>query len=372
MTTGEPNRGRLTAPARACVVLLTVGLAACSSSQAPAPTAGACPAAHNGALISAHRGGAAYAPENTLVAFANAVRLGADELELDTQLSADGELVVIHDDTLDRTTDCSGTIGALTLAEVQACDAAYWFAPGQPTTVPDAALAHPLRAQGVRVPSLREVLDWHAQLPCPPRLSIEIKNIPGESNFDPAGTRIAEVLVPLLESYALEQRATVQSFWPLSLDAVKRMNPAIATQFLTTSSTGQTAAQNLAYVIAAAHDISAPNFDAPDFNAAFVELAHGAGKAVIPYTADASADIAAVLETGVDGLITNYPACALARQDRLQATKPTPDGVPNTAACPQALGNTLPAMPDRPSAEVCAALRPPRWQPASGTAADGA
>ncbi|MFP5305591.1 MAG: glycerophosphodiester phosphodiesterase, partial [Gammaproteobacteria bacterium] len=187
-----------------------------------------------------------------------------------------------------------------------------------------------------------------------------------------AGTRIAEVLVPLLESYALEQRAIVQSFWPLSLDAVKRINPSITTQFLTTSSTAQTAAQNLAYVIAAAHDISAPNFDAPDFNAAFVELAHGAGKAVIPYTADTSADIAAVLETGVDGLITNYPACALAQQDRLQATRPTPDGVPNTAACPQALGNPLPAMPDRPSAEVCAALRPPRWQPASGTAADGA
>src|SRR3546814_17318593 len=59
-------------------------------------------------------------PENTMTAFANAARLGVDELEMDTQLTADGELVVIHDDTLDRTTNCSGSVGAMTLADIEA------------------------------------------------------------------------------------------------------------------------------------------------------------------------------------------------------------------------------------------------------------
>ncbi|MBW3659978.1 MAG: glycerophosphodiester phosphodiesterase, partial [Actinobacteria bacterium] len=63
----------------------------------------------DGVVVSAHRGGAAYAPENTMVAFRNAVRLGVDQLEADTQLTADGRLVLIHDDTVDRTTDCSGS-----------------------------------------------------------------------------------------------------------------------------------------------------------------------------------------------------------------------------------------------------------------------
>src|SRR3546814_7190219 len=88
-------------------------------------------------------------PENTMTAFANAARLGVDELEMDTQLTADGELVVIHDDTLDRTTNCSGSVGAMTLADIEACDAAYWFAPGQDVTVPADDRDNPLRGHGI-------------------------------------------------------------------------------------------------------------------------------------------------------------------------------------------------------------------------------
>lgn len=151
---------------RPLLLLASAGLAACSSGGGNGGgSQGHCPLPASGPLVSAHRGGAAYAPENTLVAFQNAHRLGVDEIELDTQLSADGELVVLHDDTLDRTTNCSGTVGALPLAELQACDAAYWFAPGQATTTPDTALEHPLRGRGITIPSLRQVLDWHAALP---------------------------------------------------------------------------------------------------------------------------------------------------------------------------------------------------------------
>ncbi|HEY9546194.1 MAG TPA: glycerophosphodiester phosphodiesterase family protein, partial [Solimonas sp.] len=184
-------------------------LGACGVSSEPVGTAASCPVPGT-PLISAHRGGAAYAPENTMTAFANAARLGVDELEMDTQLTADGELVVIHDDTLDRTTNCSGSVGAMTLADIEACDAAYWFAPGQDVTVPADDRDHPLRGHGIHVPTLRDVLDWHAALPCQPRLSIEIKNIPGEANFDPLGGKIATVLVPMLQSYGLADSAVVQ------------------------------------------------------------------------------------------------------------------------------------------------------------------
>ena len=104
------------------------------------------PAPWDGPVVSAHRGGAAYGPENTMRAFANAIRLGVDQLEADTQLSADGVLVLIHDDTLDRTTDCSGTVLSRNFLDLQTCDAAHWFSPGQPVTAPNDNLPHPLRA----------------------------------------------------------------------------------------------------------------------------------------------------------------------------------------------------------------------------------
>ncbi|MGH8453290.1 MAG: glycerophosphodiester phosphodiesterase [Nevskiales bacterium] len=314
-----------------------MSLAACGGGGGGQPTGGLCietpPAVP---LVSAHRGGAAYAPEDTLLAFQNAVRLGADELEMDTQLTSDNQLVIIHDDNLDRTTNCSGDVISMTLAEVQACDAAYCFLPGQPTT--EACVdtdARPLRGTGVKVPALREVLDWYQTLSCnPPRLSIEIKNIPPESNFDPVGDTVAKVLVLLLAEYGLEEQIVIQSFWPVTLEQVKQLNPNLKTQFLTASSFGQTAVQNLAYIVATGHEISAPNFDAPDFNADFVATAHAAGKAVIPYTVDTAADQRAVADFGVDGLITNFPGCLLQMLGRATPGKMTPDGTPDTPACP--------------------------------------
>lgn len=352
-------------------------LAACGGSSGSADDARAAPSQPitrpaGAAIVSAHRGGAAYAPENTMVAFRNAVRLGVDQLEADSQLSADGVLVLIHDDTLDRTTDCSGTVISKTFAGLQACDAAHWFSPGQPTTVPDLNRPHPLRGQGIRVPAAEELFAYLRQLgDAAPELSIEIKNIPGESNFDPVGMAVAQVLVPLIRQYGLEEKVIVQSFWPATIDAVKRLAPELRTQFLTTSSTGQTAAQNLAYVTLRQHDISAPNFDAPDFNAVLVQAAQTSGKQVIPYTPDRESDLRTVTALGVDGLITNFPGCLLRLQGRpLPATVGL--GTP-TPVCPDEVPDSASAgIPGRPDPAVCAALRPSRWRPATGAAAPNA
>ena len=108
--------------------------------------------------IIAHRGASAEAPENTLPAFEAAVRHGADAFELDVRLTADGAPVVIHDDTLDRTTDRAGLVRSLTLAELRSADAGAKF-------TPDRGRTHPYRGGGVRIPTLGEVLWAFPRMP---------------------------------------------------------------------------------------------------------------------------------------------------------------------------------------------------------------
>src|SRR4051812_14929099 len=80
-------------------------------------------------LIMGHRGAMGHAPENTMASFRKAVELGVEAIELDVHLTSDGKLVVIHDETLDRTTDGQGPVVAKTLAELKALDAGSWFKP---------------------------------------------------------------------------------------------------------------------------------------------------------------------------------------------------------------------------------------------------
>ena len=101
--------------------------------------------------VIAHRGASASAPENTLAAFELAVQQGADAFELDVRLTRDGAPVVIHDATLERTTSLTGPVRARTLAELRAADAGHWY-------TPDGGRTMPCRAQGVRIPTLAEVL----------------------------------------------------------------------------------------------------------------------------------------------------------------------------------------------------------------------
>ena len=110
--------------------------------------------------IMAHRGSRINRPENTLAAFEEAVRVGADGIELDVHLSKDGQVVVIHDETLDRTTDGAGFVHEWTLADLQQLDAGSWFDPA---------------FSGQRIPSLAEVLDLLEALGFRGRLNIELK-----------------------------------------------------------------------------------------------------------------------------------------------------------------------------------------------------
>lgn len=110
--------------------------------------------------IVAHRGSRINRPENTLTAFEEAIRVGADGIELDVHLSKDGEVVVIHDETVDRTTNGSGRVRHLTIAELKELDAGSWF---------DAAFA------GEKIPTLLEVLELLERTGFRGSLNIEFK-----------------------------------------------------------------------------------------------------------------------------------------------------------------------------------------------------
>jgi glycerophosphoryl diester phosphodiesterase len=117
-------------------------------------------------LLIAHRGGSGLAPENTLAAFVNgAERWAADMIELDVQASADGRCVVMHDALVDRTTNGTGAVESMTLAQLRELDAGYRF-------TPDGGLTFPFRDTGVRIPTIEDVLEALPTM----RITVEVKS----------------------------------------------------------------------------------------------------------------------------------------------------------------------------------------------------
>lgn len=151
----------------------------------------------NASPVVGHRGNAAHAPENTIESFRQAVEIGVDALELDVRLSADGHVVVIHDPTLDRTTNHTGPVDRLTLADLQRADAGARF-------TRDGGEAWPYREKGIVVPTLDDVLATFPSMP----LLIEIKA--------PAASRVARAII---ERHNATQRCIVASFDESAMDA---------------------------------------------------------------------------------------------------------------------------------------------------------
>lgn len=164
-------------------------------------------------IIVAHRGASAQAPENTLEAFRLGVEAGADAIELDVHLTADGQLAVIHDDTLDRTTDRTGSVRELTMAEIREADAGARF-----TRAGDAG--YPFRGRGHRVPTLPEVLEW---LPDGIGLVIELK-----------ARAAADAVVEAVREHAVrrEERLAVLSFDEAAIERVRELDPGTKTGYL--------------------------------------------------------------------------------------------------------------------------------------------
>ena len=164
-------------------------------------------------IVVAHRGASTQAPENTMEAFRLGVEAGADAIELDVHLTADGQLAVIHDESLDRTTDRTGTVAELTMDEIREADAGARFAR------PDDA-GFPFAGGGLKVPALPEVLAW---LPEGIGLVIEIK-----------ARAAADAVVAAVHGHAVasDGRLAVISFDEVAIERVRELDPEIRTGYL--------------------------------------------------------------------------------------------------------------------------------------------
>lgn len=164
-------------------------------------------------IVVGHRGAAAHAPENTLESFRQGAEMGADAIELDVHLTADGQLAVIHDETLDRTTDRSGRVADLAMDDIRAADAGANF-------VRDGDSGTPFAGEGHRVPTLPEVLEW---LPDDIGLVIEIK-----------ARAAADAVVAAVAAHPVRSsgRLSVISFDEATIDRVRELDPEIRTGYL--------------------------------------------------------------------------------------------------------------------------------------------
>jgi len=222
-------------------------------------------------LIIAHRGASGCFPENTLLAFEEAIRAGADMCELDVQSTRDGELVVIHDDTVDRTTDGHGDVRAMTLCELKQLRV-------------DAKLGP--QSVDQRIPTLREVLDL-VRGRC--RLNIEIK----------AGG-VESTLCALIRTYD-PGAVLVSSFDWQALARVREIAPEIALGLLANRSPAQLLAA------ASKMDANAINPRRDMVTEALCLAAHGRALKVYAWTVDEPSMMTKLIADGIDGIMTNYP-----------------------------------------------------------------
>ena len=241
----------------------------------------------------AHRGGAKIVPENTLEGFREGLRVGAGVLELDVHALADGTVVVHHDETVDRTTNGSGAIREMTLAEVKRLDAGYRF-------TPDGGRTYPHRGEGVKVPTLEEVYREFTDVP----INVEIK-----------GKRpdIEEAVWRIIEGAGAEELTLVVSE---DSGTIRRFREASGGSVATASSSAELIFFWLLSRLRLIR-LSKPSYQAlqgPEtykglriVTPELVRGAHERGLRVDVWTIDHEPDMRRLLGFGVDGIMTDRP-----------------------------------------------------------------
>jgi glycerophosphoryl diester phosphodiesterase len=248
---------------------------------------------HQRPLVFAHRGGCALGPENTMAAFDLGMAAGADGLEFDVHLSADGVPVVHHDDTLDRTTSGTGPVAARTADELARVDAGFRFTRDG---------AYPFRSRGIGVPTLLEVLTRFPEIP----VIVEMK-------VDSAA--MGEAVAHVVGAAGAAERVCAAGYGACSAAAARAALPEMASSachrevtWALYRSWARCPVRRPPFggyqvpEVAAGHRIVSPRF---------IRHAHGAGLKVHVWTVDDEADMRRLLSWGVDGLISNRPDLAV-------------------------------------------------------------
>jgi len=220
-----------------------------------------------------------HCPENTFVSFERALELGADWIELDVHLTRDGALAVIHDETVDRTTDGHGLVKDHTLAELKKLDAGAWFG---------------REYAGQRIPSLDEVLVWARERHTV--VDIEIKNAP--SFYE----GIEEAVVESLDRSGMAEQVIVISFDHRSVQRVKALDSRVVTGVLYAA---RPTDAGVGLAAAAQADAVLPHwaYVTPED----VRVAHEAGLAVAPWATSDPEVLRSLITAGVDAIGTNHP-----------------------------------------------------------------
>jgi glycerophosphoryl diester phosphodiesterase len=243
-------------------------------------------------LVIAHRGGRSLGPESTLLTFQRASDLGVDVLEIDIRSTKDGKLVVIHDDTVNRTTDGKGTVANFTLAELKRLDAGFRWSP-------DSGRTYPMRGKGLTIPSLAEVFAAFPKM----RINIEIKEPEPE---------VTALLCDLIRKYQKVDHVMIASFDASQLRRFRSQCPQVAT------SVGAREAV-LFYGLQWAYldNIYSPPAQAvqvPDrygstrvITSRFLKAAHARNMRVHVWTVNDTEQMRHLINLGVDGIMTDYP-----------------------------------------------------------------
>lgn len=231
----------------------------------------------------AHRGASGYAPENTIAAFDKALKMKADYFELDVQMSKDGKLVLIHDVTVDRTTDGTGRVGDLTFKELRRLDAGSWF---------DPAFAEE------RIPTLEEALDrYRGKI----GILIEIKN---PELYPGIERKVAKALKKRNLHKPRNGKIIVQSFNHDSVKKFHRLLPTVPVGVLI-SYRGEGITDKELRNFAKYADYVNPNKDMVDRS--LVKRIHRFGMKTTPWTVRDRAEADRLKSIRVDGIVTDYP-----------------------------------------------------------------
>lgn len=236
---------------------------------------------HEPVLNIAHRGASAAAPPNTLAAFEKAIELGANGIEFDVQLSNDGIPVIIHDFTVDATTDGSGQVADLTLTQLRRLDAGSTF---------DPAFA------GERIPTLDEVLQSVGNRLL---LNIELKTTSRRDNG------LEQAVIARVKQHSLGSRVLLSSFNPFALRRAKRIAPHIPAGLLIAPNLPLPLRRAwLAFL--APHEARHPQYQMVDEH--YVAWAQRRGYRVNVWTVNEPDEMRRLIGLGVDGIITDVPA----------------------------------------------------------------
>ncbi len=234
-------------------------------------------------MVFAHRGACAYAPENTLASFQLACEQGAEGIELDVKCSADGEVIVLHDQTVDRTTDGSGDLRNFTLQQLRKLDAGKHFDE---------------KFSGEKIPTLREVLDHFGT-----KIKINIEL----TNYATSGDELVTLVVSLVRQFQLEEQVMFSSFNPWNLRKARSLCQVIPNGLLALDGKGGWWARTgLSFFVP--HEALHPY--SSDTTELMVQHEHDAGRRVHVWTVNDEEEMRRLYGWGVDAVFTDDPLLA--------------------------------------------------------------